>query len=1142
MDTILGAASGFEPSGSGLRSWETTQSLAQDHRSVTLRLTPAVSQSKRQVPPSALVLYLSKLTVLSAVRRSDDDSHPESVSMSAEIDRLAIASSQDRPVLLQDVLRSLEEKAGIQDGIRKIRANTPLFLPSPWSEPGSVTSESPAKTPLFLPWSDTASVASDSPRFLFPSWSDTASFSSKAQTVVETDTRKTVADADSEPPRKKARYTPPSRVSRYLDVAAVEVDGDEGEDVTDDEDGGFIDDEACHDFGPQNRFPPPPPDELRDFAPEAEEARQIAQYYEDQARAARQVRQATLQPVTFDAKLRANNELKTPVVATPEAPPMFAIRTPRDRELLLIKYLVGCGIVISAGTMGLGSQLVFAEVEAGYVEVDADTQQRWGIKAFTPIHALTVALESWASTYRMRWEHRTPIEIPPAERHRLLCPPGHPDFYDPFGATNRWARLKTGRYRGDIAFIEGQVTSTAPETLLVVPRIPYDDDDPNAPPPRLFDPNRFLGANPTAGLEKRNQIWLWTDTDRVFGGKSFPGLEQISNPYKPYERQRYDVSAVPTEDELDLFRATGASELDVPFTGFTSALQEGDRVYLTHSSAQLPWGMKNSAVILGIVPQTIDNHRVRMAVLVAEYDGQSLTSPGVLTDLLKQAFWTSTGDLKLHILAFRRQIRVGDRVQLVLGEHCGVYARVKKSYRDTLWLQPVDAPHELQVSLRQVSVVFECGDVVRVIRGIHKGKIGLVVSVELGGYCTFYPAYQAEINEGRFVFVPAERVDVPGNPRKITMVIQRDEDSQVTPTYRIPTNHIVFEHFDSSDVQLRTTDSAQGEHAWITLQRKQRQVRADMTDGFDWVRHKEIRIVGKEHPMKGRDGQVMDYKWTAPPTVVKAALKEERMERYLQLVVGLAMSNTSTEVMYRNVRHKGTGLPLEQAHMLTSVRDGCFFEQVYLPVQKAGEVVVRRVHLLYGSPPKLEEARWLLHPEFIGKRIDLQVGSKEDFSAVMRGYGKLASKIKDKQISLAGQVGWLLPLTDPVSEVQRANNLFPFIAPSGTVQRVNMPLPVLKPVHRTNDNKRSIAEVSDRVVIIGPDVNGNPYRIGQYAEVVPGKTEYPKILVRVRFPRERTENGHLERVEAIYWLEALCRSINQPIDGAAATDFDAIPV
>ncbi|KAJ7054111.1 hypothetical protein C8F01DRAFT_1163963, partial [Mycena amicta] len=421
--------------------------------------------------------------------------------MYEEVGRLVIAPSQEQPLTVQDILRSLEQKAGIQDGIRKIRSNTPLFLPSPWSETGSVVSESPATKPLFLPWSDTVSVASDSPLAL------------------------TVIDTDSEPPRKKARYAPP-----------LSVNGDEGELETDDED----------------RFLPPIPDELRDFAPEAEEARQLP----------RQGRQAALQPVTVDDKLRANNELKTPAVATPEVPPMFAIRTPRDCELSLIKYLDGCGIVISAGTMGLGSQLVFVEVEAGYVEVDADTQQR---------------------TYRMRWEHRTPVEIPPAERHRLLCPPGHPDFYDPFGATNRWVRLKTGRYRGDIAFIQGQVTSTSPETLLVVPRIPYDDDDPNAATAA------FLGANPTAGLEKRNQTWLWTDTDRVFGGQAFPGLEQISNPYRPYERQRYDIYTFPTEDELDVFRATGASELDVLFTGFTSALQEGDRVYLIHSPAQLPW-------------------------------------------------------------------------------------------------------------------------------------------------------------------------------------------------------------------------------------------------------------------------------------------------------------------------------------------------------------------------------------------------------------------------------------------------------------------------------------------------------------------------------------------------------------------------
>ncbi|KAJ7052473.1 hypothetical protein C8F01DRAFT_1261629 [Mycena amicta] len=995
-------------------------------------------------------------------------------SMAAEIAQDAAESAEDQPASYHDVIRSLEAKAGV-------RQRTPLFLPSP---------------------SDTDSVSSETPTVVGVEPESTRKR-----------TRREESSTSPEPPRKKIRHAQSSRaVRRFLDVAAVEVNGDDEEDDPDEDDDDFIDvDEPRHDFGPQQNFTPLLPDELLNFGPEGDELKKVAQRIVERSRARR--RQAIPKPTTtFSQNLLANCNVDLDLDPGPEAPPMLAIRTPRDGELALVQCLSDSGLVLSVGTMGVGSRLVFVELETGLIDVEEDA-------------AAAVALQIWARNCGIAWDYRNSVLIPPADRHCLLRPPGHPEYYDPFGATNSWARLQTGRYKGDIALIEAHFTSNSPETLLVVPRIPYDDDDLKKPPPRLFDPNRFLNANTTASLERRNQTWLWKETKRVFGATSFPGLEQILNPRPALERQPYDLAVVPTENELDYFRASGGRELDLPFMGLTSALQEGDRVYFPRSPAELPWGGRCTAVILRIKSEVTDGVRLRMAVLVPDYDGQSLQTPDVLANLLQYAMYEPMSLLKLHLLAFRRQIRVGDRVRLVLGEHRGGCGRVSRSHSDSLWVQLVNPPRELQVPLHHIRVVFQCGDVVRVIRGTHTGKIGFMASLEIGGYCTLYPA---EIHDGKFEFVP---VNVAAR-NEFSLVVQHDDEAQETPTYRIPTSHLVFENFDhQSDLQLQTQDSNVGERPWMALERKHRQLMLDMKDKLDWVRHKEILIVGKQHHMKGLAGQVIDYQWTAPPKVVDAVLNRElRMTRHLQLVVGLTMSNATTNVMYTNVRHKSTGLTLERAHVLTSMKDGCFFE--------------RLARSKYGDPPQLDELdemRWLINLKFIGKRVDLRVGSKEDFAKVMRSYGNLARKISNKHVAYADQVGFLVPLDQRPLETDRINKLFPFISPTSVAQRVNLPLPVLRPV-RTIDGV-SIAEFPERVIVIGPDVYDKTDRIGHYAEVVPRMTDHPMLVVRVRFKLERTDSGSLHRQESLYWLQALCRSTNERIDDPPGPDmdFNAIP-
>ncbi|KAJ7062957.1 hypothetical protein C8F01DRAFT_1251752, partial [Mycena amicta] len=738
-------------------------------------------------------------------------------SMAAEIAQDAAESAEDQPASYHDVIRSLEAKAGV-------RQRTPLFLPSP-SDTDSVSSETPTVVGV-EPESTRKEPAAKSLRLAL-------------SRLARNSTRTVIARRPS--------------ISRRC---CGGVNGDDEEDDPDEDDDDFIDvDEPRHDFGPQQNFTPLSPRRARIV---------------ERSRARR--RQAIPKPTTtFSQNLLANCNVDLDLDPGPEAPPMLAIRTPRDAN---------------------SRSSIFVELETGLIDVEEDAaaaglmdvSEETGIKK-----AVIVALQIWARNCGIAWDIATP----------------HPEYYDPFGATNSWARLQTGRYKGDIALIEAHFTSNSPETLLVVPRIPYDDDDLKKPPPRLFDPNRFLNANTTASLERRNQTWLWKETKRVFGATSFPGLEQILNPRPALERQPYDLAVVPTENELDYFRASGGRELDLPFTGFEIRPAEGDRVYFPRSPAELPWGGRCTAVILRIKSEVTDGVRLRMAVLVPDYDGVAAT-PDVLANLLQYAMYEPMSLLKLHLLAFRRQIRVGDRVRLVLGEHRGGCGRVSRSHSDSLWVQLVNPPRELQVPLHHVRVVFQCGDVVRVIRGTHTGKIGFVASLEIGGYCTLYPA---EIHDGKFEFVP---VNVAAR-NEFSLVVQHDDEAQETPTYRIPTSHLVFENFDhQSDLQLRTQDS---------------NTRLGQTQ--------EILIVGKQHHMKGLAGQVIDYQWTAPPKVVDAVLNRElRMTRHLQLVVGLTMSNATTNVMYTNVRHKSTGLTLERAHVLTSMKDGCFFERVNVPVQQ----------------------------------------------------------------------------------------------------------------------------------------------------------------------------------------------------------------
>ncbi|KAJ7050744.1 hypothetical protein C8F01DRAFT_1263629 [Mycena amicta] len=498
-----------------------------------------------------------------------------------------------------------------------------------------------------------------------------------------------------------------------------------------------------------------------------------------------------------------------------------------------------------------------------------------------------------------------------------------------------------------------------------------------------------------------------------------------------------------------------------------------------------------------------------MAVLVPDYDGQSLQTPDVLANLLQYAMYEPMSLPQTTPAGFSASNPGGRQSSTGFGRTPRrLWTSVAVSFR--LALGTTESSSNAVI-------------VVRIIRGTHTGKIGFMASLRLAAT------------------VPCTR---PRFMMENMMTRLRKHQRMYTDS------HLVFENFDhQSDLQLRTQDSNVGERPWMALKRKHRQLMLDMKDKLDWVRHKEILIVGKQHHMKGLAGQVIDYQWTAPPKGRQCSAEQRTPHDVLSPAGGRAddvKRDNECHVHQRSPQIVAPVSPLERAHVLTSMKDGCFFERVNVPVRQIGEedLELQLARSKYGDPPQLDELdelRWLINLKFIGKRVDLKVGSKEDFTKVMRSYGNLARKISNKHIAYADQVGFLVPLEQRPLETDRINKLFPFISPTSRAQRVNLPLPVLQPV-RTIDGV-SIAEFAERVIVIGPDVYGKTYRIGHYAEVVPRTMDHPMLVVRVRFKWERTDSGSFHREESLYWLQALCRSTNERIDDPAGPDmdFNAIP-
>src|ERR1700761_9638112 len=202
-----------------------------------------------------------------------------------------------------------------------------------------------------------------------------------------------------------------------------------------------------------------------------------------------------------------------------------------------------------------------------------------------------------------------------------------------------------------------------------------------------------------------------------------------------------------------------------------------------------------------------------------------------------------------------------------------------------------------------------------------------------------------------------------------------------------------------------------------------------------------------------------------------------------------------------------------------------------------------------------ETGLWLAHYQLIDKRVDVFAVTPQELEDINRRIPQLKKgrKINGKTVEMSRRertrAGYLVPLTEgvPPSKVP-GWSLWCKFPPSSNAK---MCVITLRPCRQTDIDRehpvaKCISTVRGRVIIIGPDVEGNDARLGDYAETIPGEDGLPTTLVNVRFPKTRDIQGNIVQPTGRYHLVCLCRALNRAVLGAEArckvTDFNANPL
>ncbi|KAJ7199262.1 hypothetical protein GGX14DRAFT_573019 [Mycena pura] len=952
-----------------------------------------------------------------------------------------------------------------------------------------------------------------------------------------------VSRSPSPPPYKRQRVDKrssiPKRVLRLLDLEAQDESDtdDETPEVTGT--GDFIDDEPNHELP----VPYETPCHVRDRETAREDAellRELAASFEKQAQEERDRR-------------RRERELEQPAdedtsYFLPLKNPLHTFHVSSHWENRLVAFMATLDGIALVGTPGPSSRM---KVDVGSPRLVP------GPAGDTPVRNRP------AAKFRSEFGHQS-------NRHALQLFRTIEKHNDARSLLQRsrlhrpgWLRQNLGRApcppRPPPA-LPNQPHPSAPTDVSRSP-CPFAPSKQPRPPRRLFDAAALKRERPEEHLVFTDDGERCRWGHRLFSPVS--GLEIL-----PLALKHDVVRVQPREDEIELFMASKSEEIQAPFTGISCALQEGDRVLVVDERLRVDG---DGGKIVAIFERLDGSESVRMAVISRP---KKLVESTQEHYFAKCCFVQPVSSLRLHILSQRRAVNMGDRVIVVAGSAFRRYSgrifdfptpasiRFESLEPETL---------EVDVALRQVRLDFRRGDVVRVVRGEHKDKIGLIVALHLAGDVDIYVCDSARINKClRPSFATA---GIKFSPRDRQACADADEDSNADEqaTIRVATHDIAFVPLDNSGFQLPgvssewTHRSVQSRReAAMALDRVRHKWELDLMHTGRFVTGMFVMIIGK-HPKKGQFGVIRDYRRLMRGPEGHESLSQhaewEDIRKDVRILVQVDHSNVVDDLTLENVVERDSGLAVLLALLLQEFRKVNPFEQKPpkprepspAPIVQVSDLTEAEVRDLSkpGTNPRPDigeiTGSWLTHQNLIWKRIDVQVESLE-FLYNLAKQPNVGNRVGPKVIKVASLCGYLRPFGRAVPARETGSFTLQFLARG---RDAKVPIVALRPLRTTpvpgQLGMTCISTRQCRVIIIGPDVTGDCSRIGEYAETIPRSPPSSTEIVRVRFAWERSSEGSHHQVHAEYPIECLCHSLNQdtptPADEppVTRTDFDKKP-
>ncbi|KAJ7886951.1 hypothetical protein B0H13DRAFT_2342691 [Mycena leptocephala] len=695
--------------------------------------------------------------------------------------------------------------------------------------------------------------------------------------------------------------------------------------------------------------------------------------------------------------------------------------------------------------------------------------------------------------------------VPVAERAKLL------DLPDP-GPRLGWGRIVAkGRYEGDLVLI------TRVDYGLVVPRIkPVEDEQEDAtrvfrqampaasrkarPAPKLFYTSQEALNSPTimGRVTLGNQI----NKEVLYGSGCFlDGLLLVQ--LSASELDQGNVR--PTEAELDFFRQVHIPEVDFRDNRFpTLALAEGDRFVTKSLGVE-----RTSGYILAI--RQVGSQR--MAACRQRFNG---TQP-----LAKQhvEHYLPVRSLDHHILRIPRELELLNRVIVVDGDsEVGQLGRVIDIVLDGMvTFEPIESPPAksndksgvlstgpngpVSCPMAHLSICFQCGDWVEVRRGPHAQRKGFIIGLRTGGVAEVYDPNRSKFNALTLETISYDHGDLIRDPKQ-TPDINVVTSQKVDPYFVMPTHSLKFAYrVEKTLADWGAMMPEAGKHVTKTLTndpilmkvvasnmaQKDKTMRDFITKhvytgkGFEGrkVTVRGGKKVFKGNSYKGRHGSVVGGFLAAQKAPNKNSRDWESPEMQLE------GTQTIVQVAIEHLEDRHTRMPLVQTAYVEwegPLRDRTpSLEPSSSPIWTGPDVPRNPAEQRALDAASAESnGQWLSQIEVVEKRVDIVVDTSIITPYWMANWSQATTNAH-------GESGYVIIPPNFKYDKKKATAKMGF--PS---RNVGVPVNNLRP-QRTmfeqhiHAGRESIAAVEVRVIIIGPDVNGDKTHLGEYAQTMPSE-------------------------------------------------------